>query len=241
MIDLHCHLLPELDDGARDINESLMLLTLAIEDGVRKLVVTPHIHPGPFNNSLATITPAFDALKQQVIEHQLPLQMAMAAEIRISPEIIPMVQRQQVPYLGELNGKNVMLLELPHSHIPAGSEKLVQWLLAQNILPLIAHPERNRDINSNLARVRPLVEAGCLLQLTAGSLYGRFGSRAQQTAEQLLRRGWIDVIASDSHSVKRRPPDLAAGFSAASKLVGTRQAWHMVSTLPETISAMHFQ
>jgi protein-tyrosine phosphatase len=144
----------------------------------------------------------------------------MAAEIRIGPELVTMVEMQQMPFLGNLDGYRLLLLELPHSHIPLGSDKLVKWCLQRNIRPVIPHPERNKDVLHDIEKIAPLVKLGCLLQVTAGAVAGGFGPQAEKRARQLLKRGWVSFLASDAHNAEHRIPDLEPGRATAAKYIG---------------------
>ncbi|WP_027856293.1 tyrosine-protein phosphatase [Marinobacterium jannaschii] len=232
MFDLHSHILPGIDDGAETMEQSLHLVQIAVDDGIRHITVTPHIHPGRFENSVKTIKPVFEAFAAEIVRAGLPLSLAMGAEVRLSPEILAMTASDSLPFIGSWQGKRVLLLELPHSHIPPGSDKLVAWLKARNILPMIAHPERNKDIIRDLDKINPFVEAGCLFQLTAMSVAGGFGEEARLRSEQLLERGWATVIASDAHNERHRPPRLSAGVEAAAEIVGEQQALRLVQENP---------
>lgn len=207
MIDLHCHVLPGIDDGAASLDDSRALLQLALDDGIQKIVATPHIHPGVFDNSKANIDSALQQLL--ALELGLPLQIAVAAEVRLTEHILPAIEQQQLPFLGSYNGMQVLLLEFPHSHIPAGADKLVKWLLQRNVMPMIAHPERNRDVQANSAVLAPFRRMDCLFQLTASSITGELGERHQHCAEALLKQRLFHVVASDAHSVSRRPPRMS--------------------------------
>jgi len=151
-----------------------------------------------------------------------------------------MLPANELPFLGVYNDKKVMLLELPHSHIPPGTDKIIAWLLKRNVLPMIAHPERNKDILRKFEKVEPLIELGCLFQLTAGSVCGQFGEAAQERAEQLLERGVVTVLATDAHHVERRPANLKAGRDAAALIVGREAAGAMVYSTPLSIAAAQF-
>lgn len=240
MIDLHCHLLPGIDDGARDLAEALRLAQMAVADGITHCVATPHIHPGRYPNTLATIGEAFDGLKKALAAESIPLQLGMAAEIRLSEDILAMVTEQQVPFLGDWDGEKVLLLELPHSHIPPGVEQLIRWLQKRNIRPMIAHPERNKDILRDLDKVTPLARLGCLFQVTAGAVAGHFGEGAMQRAHELLQRDLVTILATDAHHEERRPPVLETGRRAAESLVGESKSWELVRENPARIAACHF-
>jgi len=235
MIDMHCHLLPGIDDGARDLNEALELARYAVDHGITHAVMTPHINPGTFNNSKASITRAVASFRTQLAEHDIALNIAVGAEVRICVELLDMIVLNQIPFLGELDGYRIMLLEFPHSHILPGSDKLVQHLLDQNIRPLIAHPERNKAVHANPDRIAQFVAMGCLLQVTADSVAGRFGKASKRTAAYLLKKGWVYVLATDAHHIKHRPPELMGGVRAAARLIGDSAASALVNSHPFSI------
>jgi len=240
MIDLHCHLLPGIDDGARDLEQALVLARASVADGITHCVATPHIHTGRFPNNLSTITKAFNQLKEALAAEGIPLQLGMSAEIRLSEEILNMVLLKQVPYLGDWEDERVLLLELPHSHIPPGTEQLIRWLRKQKVRPMIAHPERNKDVIRDFNKVSLLVREGCLFQVTAGAVAGHFGEPAQERAIQLLEQDLVTILATDAHHEVRRPPVLNTGRLAAEDIVGEAKAWELVRENPAKIAACHF-
>jgi protein-tyrosine phosphatase len=127
-------------------------------------------------------------------------------------EIVSYLTCNQLPLLGTWQDRKVLLLELPHSHVPPGTENLIKWLIDHDYQPLIAHPERNRDILADYKKLTSLEKAGCLFQVTAGAFNGRFSEKIQLMAERLLNDGVIAVIASDSHNIDRRPNDMRLCF-----------------------------
>jgi protein-tyrosine phosphatase len=160
MIDIHTHILANLDDGANDMSESLKMAKQAHLDGISRLVCTPHIHQGYFDNSTNNIRSAYKLFIKKLSENNCPLNIAYSAEVRICPEIIEWLESGQIPLMGQWQGKKVLLLELPHSHIPPGTEHLIKWLIDHDFQPLIAHPERNRDILSDYSKVKYLENIG---------------------------------------------------------------------------------
>jgi len=232
MIDIHCHLLPGIDDGASTIEQSLDLARHAIADGITHVVVTPHIQPGVYDNNLDTISRAYALFVEALDKNDLQLKVAMAAEVRLCPEIIPMLEAENLPLFVSSEGKRTILLELPHSHVPPGKERLIQWLQVYNINVLIAHPERNKGIMSNYSKAKRLFDMGCLLQLTSGSVSGRFGEPPRRAAQYMLQQGWVSLLASDAHNLRSRPPELSDGKAAAMDFVGTRDAGEMVLENP---------
>jgi len=155
--------------------------------------------------------------------------------VRLGAEIIDLVAEGRIPFLGERDGYRIMLLEFPHGHIPVGADNFVAWLLKNRIRPLIAHPERNREIMDEVNKLTPFVTMGCMLQVTAGSVEGRFGEHARERAVDLLRRGWVSVLASDAHNLEHRPPELEPGRRAAAAIVGEPESWKLVRETPLSI------
>jgi protein-tyrosine phosphatase len=220
MIDLHSHILAGIDDGASCLADSIALINQSIATGVSKIIATPHIHFGTFDNNLHTIEQVFNPLCQEIQKAMMTVDIAFAAEVRICPEIILLVKNNKIPFLGKVNEKNALLLEFPHSHIIPGSEKLTAWLLANNIQPIIAHPERNRDLWLHPTLINDFVKQGCLLQITAASLLGDFGERSEQLAWQFLDLDIVHLIASDMHNIKRRPNRMADAFRLVAERFG---------------------
>jgi protein-tyrosine phosphatase len=128
-----------------------------------------------------------------------------------------------------------MLLEFPHGHMPVGGDKLVAWLRGRGIRPMIAHPERNKDIMRDLAKLQPYVDAGCFLQLTADAVAGGFGPVCQARALEMLERGWVTIMASDAHDTEARPPRLRPGVARAAQLIGGQAARDLVEATPQRI------
>jgi len=240
MFDLHNHLLPGIDDGSPDIETSIALAKTAIEEGFTHMVCTPHIHPGRFDNNLGTINHAFNAFKTALAQHNLNLNVAAAAEVRIGPEIIQAAKLNTLPFLGEWNGKKVLLLEFPTPTIPVGSDNLTKWLISQNILPMIAHPERNKAIMDHPSKLKPFLDQGCLLQLTAGALTGNFGHQSQEIAEQLLLEDKITIMATDAHNTRYRPPVIQDSLQRAIELIGETKAKKLVLDNPLEITKNKF-
>ena len=240
MIDIHCHLLPEIDDGPDTLEESLQLCRIAVEDGTTHAIVTPHIHPGRWDNTRQSIQRSFQSLKTALIENDIPLQLGFAGEVRLTDQIMQQVRNDEIPFYGEVDGYSIMLLEFPHSHIILGSDKLVAWLMKHNIRPLIAHPERNKQVMKAPEKLRPFVEAGCWLQVTGGSVMGLFGEKVQSITQQLLLADAVTVIASDGHNAKARRPGLNAVFTTVVRDYGAERADRLMRKNPASIAASQF-
>ncbi len=217
MIDLHSHILPGIDDGARSLDIALGMANQAVECGITHVVCTPHIHKGYFDNSLSSIRLSFKQFEQEVLKANIPLTLSFAAEVRVNEQIPIWARQGELPFLGTYDNKHVLLLEMPHSHIPQGIDALVKWLSQQGIQALIAHPERNRELLSEPHKFEWLQKTGCLFQLTAGALTGRFGDKVEKFAHFLMQEKAFDVVASDSHDLTRRPNDMSEAFAIVEK------------------------
>jgi len=232
MIDIHSHIIPNIDDGARSLDEALDMLRMAIDQGVTTQVLTPHIHLGRFNNAKPQIIKAFEQFKQEVDKANLNINLLLGAECHIGPEIMQLVAQDAIPCLGEYQGKRTFLLEFPRTDIPFGSDNLVKWLLSKNYLPIIVHPERNSTFLNNRNKLQTFIDLGCPLQITASSITGKFGTDVQQMCEELLLADQVSAIASDCHNLKGRKPDLIEGVNASASIVGNEKSESLVGCFP---------
>jgi len=206
VIDIHCHLLPGIDDGPATTEDALALARALVADGVTQVVLTPHVFPGRYENWRSSIADEFERFQALMAAEGIALGMLWAGEVRLTPEVLDLLARGELPFLGEVGGYRTMLLEMPDSQVPLGALNFVRHLLAARVRPVIVHPERNRGVMEKPDRLRPLVEAGCYVQLTAGSLTGHFGARAQVVATEMIHRNWAQAVASDAHNLAGRQP-----------------------------------
>lgn len=234
-VDCHSHILPGIDDGARTMDDAIAMARQAVEANVSHLVCTPHIHWGRFDNSVQQIASVFEELQQALAVEGVSLSLSFAGEVRAN-EMVPLwIREGNLPFLGQYKGKKVLLLEMPHSHIPAGFDQLLRWLINEGIQPLIPHPERNRDVWKRPEKIQWLRNFGCLLQVTAGAFVGRFGENVQEIAESMLDRGQIDLVASDTHDTLKRPNDMQVAFDRVIALAGETSAHQLFVDTPKSI------
>jgi protein-tyrosine phosphatase len=208
MIDLHCHYLPFVDDGAQTIVESATLAAMSVAQGITHAVLTPHLYAGRWENTLEATRAPFEAYRTMLERSGVSIGLRLAAEVHLLPESLELAQRGALPVLGHWHGEGVVLLELPDGHVPPGTDKAVALLRSLGYLPMLAHPERNKSVMRDIRVLRPLVEAGCLVQLTAASVIGAFGEPAYRCARQLLDVGCVTAVATDAHNLAHRPPRL---------------------------------
>ena len=222
MIDLHCHFLPGIDDGAQSLADGLALAQAAAADGITYSMMTPHIHPGRYENTRSSIEQAFRASRVALRRARIPLHIGMAVEVRLSPDLLALLSENEVLFLGELEGYRIILLEFSHAYITPGADKLIERLLKHGIRPLIARPERNQDVIRDLSKIEPFVAMGCFLQITAGALVGHFGYAPRRRALQLLEFDVFKVLATDAHNLDGRRQALRAGVEAAARVIAPR-------------------
>ena len=232
MIDLHCHMLPGIDDGAPDLETSLSMALMAVADGIATTACTPHIYPGVYENTGDGIRGGVVRLQAALDEAGIALRLTSGADAHLAPELPAKLRSGNVPTLG---GTRYFLLEPPHHVAPPRFEEFVFNLIAAGYVPLITHPERLTWIGDHYDTFCALVAQGAWMQVTSGSLTGRFGDEPRYWGERMLDEGQAHVLATDSHGVKRRPPLLAEGRQAAEKWVGAEEAWHLVHTRPAGI------
>ena len=217
MTDLHCHVLPGLDDGAGDFAEALDMCRVAVEDGITEIVATPHTEDGLYRNCGTKICEAVRLFQEALVQERIPLAVYPGAEVHIHENLIDHIRQGQVLTLG--NNRKYILLELPSTLLPLYTDHVIRRLLEEGITPLIAHPERNEQVRRNQERLQAWVALGACVQLNAGSLLGFWGKQIRQCATFLLRSGYVHVIASDGHDAQNRPPVLSKAYREVEKAV----------------------
>lgn len=234
MIDLHCHILPAIDDGSTSVEVSLAMARIAADDGIQTVACTPHIYPGMYENTADGIRAATEALQLALAEAGIPLTLTYASDTHVVPDLLQKLASGAVP---TFNGGRYFLLEPPHHVAPPNFEEFVFRVMAAGYVPIVTHPERLSWIEQDYAVFGRLAKQGAWMQLTAGSLTGRFGSGARYWGERMLDEGLVHILATDSHGVERRPPLLAEGVTAAAKWVGMEEARRMVTERPSAVLA----
>jgi protein-tyrosine phosphatase len=232
MIDLHCHILPGIDDGAEDLSISLEMARMSVADGVSVLACTPHILPGLYNNSGPRIRQATEQLQHAIDEQDISLQLVTGADVHIAPDFVAGLKSGHLLTLADTR---YVLVEPPHHVAPVRLEDLFFELLLADYVPILTHPERLTWIKQNYQVIQKLARAGVWMQLTAGSLTGAFGRGPLYWAQRMLDEGIVHILASDAHDTKHRPPKLSEGRNAAAKRLGDDEAEHLVTTRPQGI------
>ncbi|WKW51034.1 tyrosine-protein phosphatase [Rhodomicrobium lacus] len=229
MFDLHSHLLPGIDDGSPNMKVSFDMARAYVDQGVLCVACTPHITPGLYHNTGPQIRKSAAALQHALDEAGIPLHIATGADNHIVPDFVDALRRG---HLLALDDTAYVLVEPPHHTAPARLEELFFSILVAGYVPILTHPERLSWIEGKYDVIERLSARGVWMQVTAGSLLGRFGRRPRYWAQRMLEEGRVHILATDAHNYDSRPPDLLQGREAAAKIVGEAEAYHLVVTRP---------
>lgn len=211
MIDLHSHVLPGLDDGAADEDEALSIARAAHADGTRVLAATPHVRED-YPTTPGEMESALSALRAALQHHGIELTLVPGGELAI--EEVGRRPVQELRRFGLGGNPRYLLVETPYLEWPVSFETVIGELLAEGITAVIAHPERNGDVQKRPELLQRAVDAGALVQVTAGSLDGSLGGSARRCARRLLSLGLVHMLASDGHGPQVRSIGMSAAFSA---------------------------
>jgi protein-tyrosine phosphatase len=238
MIDIHCHILPGLDDGSKDLEVSLEMARMAVADGIKTIVATPHLFKQRAVdlkdlNTKEVILQAIDQLQAKLTEEGIPLKLLPGCDFPLSYEALQLLDNDQALTIN--NSHHYLLLELPDTSLPPSLEDICFQLKSKGLTPIITHPERQFIIQEMPQKLARLIDLGCLVQMTGNSLTGTFGSLVKKVSRKLIKKGYVHVLATDSHNTRHRPPLLSAAVRELARLVGESRAHDMVSTLPEKI------
>jgi protein-tyrosine phosphatase len=231
MVDIHCHILPEIDDGSVSMEESVEMCRMAAEDGIKTIVATPHMFDGVHKTpDRETILRRIDAVMESA---KGCVEIVPGGEVRYSHEIFD-ESRDPLSRI-RLNGGSYMLLEFPFQMVPPNIENTIFQILNAGITPVIAHPERNKRLQRHPEILASLLERGAFSQLDAGSLTGSFGEEAFESAKKILRGGMAHFIATDAHHAGRRRPNLTEAVMVAAGIIGTEAARMLVENNPRAL------
>jgi protein-tyrosine phosphatase len=210
MIDLHSHILPGLDDGARDLEMAVAMARAAVANGITGMVCTPHAMDGVYNTGPDQVLQSVERLQEELDNRAIPLRLYPGQEVHIHYDLLESIRERRV--LTVNNAGKYVLLELPALSVPPYTDDLVYELWLNGITPIIAHPERNAAVRRDPAYVRRWTEHGTVLQISSGALTGQFRGDILRLCRRLVRQGRVALIASDAHNMDGRRPALAEAF-----------------------------
>jgi protein-tyrosine phosphatase len=232
LIDLHSHLLPGIDDGSKDLAMSLAMARIASADGISTIACTPHIVPGVYNNSGPAIRRAVARLAESIAEAGIPITLVAGADVHIAPDLDAQLRDGRAL---TLNNSRYLLFEPPHHVLPPRLEDLIFGLQAAGYVPILTHPERLSWVEGRYGLIKRLVSSSVLMQITAGSVMGRFGRRPRYWAERMLDEGLCHLLATDAHNAEQRPPRMADARDFVAQRLGDDEAINLVLRRPQGI------
>lgn len=232
--DIHCHLLPGIDDGAVSWNDSLQMAKQAVGEGILTAIMTPHQLGNYTHNTGEQIRALTDEFQRRLLSAGIPLQVLPGADVRIDSDMLDRIASGDCLTLGDT--RKYVLLELPHElYLPL--EPVLEQLSACGITGILSHPERNKGILRQPDVVRRLVSHGCLMQVTADSLTGVFGPAPEQLSRTLIQQGLVHFLATDAHSPRSRRPRMRDAMQLATEIAGEEYARAICCTNPAAVAA----
>lgn len=202
MIDMHSHILFGVDDGPKTKEEAIALLTQATDEGITKIISTSHAKQPQFDVAAFLVLELVKELQKIVKQEEIPIDIYHGHEIRIHEDVKKGIEYNELLPLAD---SKYVLIELPSGQVPLYTQKVIADILSMRMVPVIAHPERNRGIMEKPERLERLVRQGALAQVTAGSITGHFGKEVQKLALQLIDANLVHMLGSDVHSLDSRP------------------------------------
>ncbi|WP_164929232.1 tyrosine-protein phosphatase [Gloeobacter violaceus] len=232
MIDLHVHLFPGIDDGPKDWDIALALARKAYEGGIRTATITPHHMPGTYENTAEQIQSYVRELQAVYDREGIGIKLLPGQEAYPEGDLRERYERGE---LQTLAGGSYLLVDLPQQDCPFYMEQLLFSLQAKGVLPILAHPERNRTLRHHPERLEEIIRSGVRAVMSAGSMHGAYGPSAQKASHDFLRRGLIQVVASDAHH-----PEGPAFFPLQNRplvesLIGPDRAWEVMERNPQWV------
>lgn len=208
MIDIHTHILPGIDDGARDLEDSIEMAAIAAHSGVHTLVATSHANTQGFfrEYSVNTYMERLFLLRKALNEEKIPLEVLSGMEIFMSEEVPDMIREER---LLPINGTDYFLMEFGFGIEQEEMDDLLDQVMELSLIPIIAHPERYRCVQESAKSLFYWMEQGCLTQVNRGSIFGRFGEKAKMCVDHLLEKRMVSAIASDAHKPYERTTYMA--------------------------------
>ncbi|MBF8807378.1 MAG: tyrosine protein phosphatase [Enterococcus lacertideformus] len=232
MIDLHCHILPGVDDGPKNLEESLEIAIEASNQGVTHLMCTPHHNNGRFVNPAMKVKKEVSHLQSELDRRKIDLKLLVGQENRITGKLMEEIEKKEIVCFGKKN--SFLLIEFPTNDVPLYAKKLLFRLVTQGYVPIIVHPERNKVFINDPNQLLPFLEMGAMTQGTAPSIVGIFGRKIQKTAKKMIQANLIQMIASDAHSLEKRNFYLKEAYSMIQKDFGEEKV-NLLKKMPMDI------
>ena len=215
IIDLHSHLIPGVDDGAQTLEQSIELARQAVDEGVEHMVLTPHHRNGKYINYKSDVLETANTLQEAYKQANVNLKVYASQEIRLTDKFLDDLYNGDLLSLDAI-GK-YFLVEFPSDRVPSMANDVLSELISGGMIPVIAHPERNHELATNLHRLYELIDMGCLSQITTSSYSGYYGDKLVEQSRAIIQHNLAHILASDVHHIQHRPMNVQASFK---RLVG---------------------
>lgn len=219
LVDIHCHILPGIDDGSKNWDTSIKLAKAAVKDGVTHAICTPHTLNGRYTNHKDDIIWLTDLYQQKLDEAKIPLTVFPGQEVRLSGDLIDALDQDDILFCDE--DGTYMLLEFPSDDVPTYAQDTIFKVMQRGITPIIVHPERNKKILEEPTVLQELIEQGCLVQITASSYMGTFGKKIEEISRKFIEAGQCACFASDAHDLPKRQYQYSEALKKLSKEFGS--------------------
>lgn len=230
LIDIHTHIVPGLDDGAPNLQKAVEMAAIAARDGIKSLVATPHVMRGAFENNRTDILKKVQDLNLCIKVQNIKLTVLPGAEYYMEEDLPERLAAGQLLTINDTG--RYLLVEFPLSIVPAASGDVFQGLISQGVTPIIAHPERNKQILKNPQVLMRFLNRGVLAQVNAGSIRGMYGKEIQECAWRLIETGAAHFVASDAHTTHTRAPVLSDIFAQVEKRLDRETAMILMCRNP---------
>ncbi len=202
MVDIHCHILPLVDDGPSSVEHALQLAEQAAAEGVSRIIATPHLYHPQFETEDVDVQLTVNEFNVLLKQRDIPITVYPGHEIRLIGELMEAIEAEQALTLNE---SRYILIEFPSSGIPSYARQVFAELISDGYIPIVAHPEKNKAIIQNPSLLFELISNGAISQVTCASLVGKYGKDVQRFALALLENAQAHLIASDAHHIEKRP------------------------------------
>ncbi|MFC2161164.1 tyrosine-protein phosphatase [Acidobacteriota bacterium] len=231
MIDIHCHILPSIDDGASDVETALRMARFAEQEGVKTIIATPHVFRPPYDyENLFVIQEKWNEFAPLLKSNNIKVELLLGSEVHFVHNLIDGM-KSNYPYFG-LNRGSYMIVEFPSNHVFSGVKQLFFELTSRGLNLIIAHPERNLVFIRNPALLYDFIKMGVYMQANSGSFSNLYGSRTQEAAYRFLEWNFYHFLASDSHGKHHRSTSISRAFRKIQDLVGHERALGLVEHNP---------
>jgi Capsular polysaccharide biosynthesis protein len=229
MIDIHHHLLWGLDDGSTSVEISLAMARMAAADGITHVVCTPHAN-AQYDYDPEGVAAQIAELQGLLDQENIALRLGRGCDFHLSFDNIELAQAEPARF--SINGLGYLLVELPDYALPTGLTEVFYQMQIAGMTPILTHPERNKTLQTDQSKLLEWLRGGLLVQVTAGSVVGRMGKRAEKMAHELLANRWVHFLATDAHNTSSRPPLMREAFEAVAKQYGPDYAHLLCNSNP---------